>query len=74
MVSLTMVRSFFHSHWSSSHPIVEHPLADGFDIMDGKKTVTVPNVSPGNKYQIIGMLNLIVATFRGTKSLFSSYG
>jgi len=42
--------------------------------MLGKITVKVPKVPSGDKYQVIGMLNLIVATFRGTKSLFSSYG
>ena len=34
----------------------EHPLDSGFDILEGQRTVTVPNVdvSHGNKYQILG--------------------
>jgi hypothetical protein len=30
----------------------EHPLADGFDILNGCQEVTVPNVNPGT-YQIV---------------------
>jgi hypothetical protein len=33
---------------------LDHPLATGLDVLTGHAQVTVPNVAPGNKYQIIG--------------------
>ncbi|KAL0961382.1 hypothetical protein HGRIS_006336 [Hohenbuehelia grisea] len=35
---------------------IEHPLADNFDIMKGHVSVTVPTVSPGTEYTVIGTL------------------
>ena len=32
---------------------VEHPLASGFDILQGWITVTVPDVTPGDDYTIV---------------------
>ncbi|KAI0632211.1 hypothetical protein C8Q77DRAFT_1218678 [Trametes polyzona] len=31
----------------------EHPLAKGFDILDGRVEVKVPDVKPGNDYTIV---------------------
>ena len=36
--------------------MVEHPLAKGLDVMVGTATVTVPQVTPGDDYQILGKL------------------
>ncbi|KAG7088278.1 hypothetical protein E1B28_012291 [Marasmius oreades] len=33
--------------------LLDHSLADGFNIMDGRVEVEVPNVKVGNKYSIV---------------------
>jgi len=32
---------------------VDHPLAQGFNILDGHVVIQVPKVSPGNKYAVV---------------------
>ncbi|KAJ7643989.1 hypothetical protein FB45DRAFT_1020793 [Roridomyces roridus] len=45
----------FESGSPGEHLDLDHPLAEGFDIMDGHHTVTVPQVSPGSQYIVVLM-------------------
>ncbi|KAJ7442619.1 hypothetical protein FB451DRAFT_98274 [Mycena latifolia] len=40
---------------SSEHLDIQHPLAEGFDIRDGHRTITVPAVPPRGDYIIVLM-------------------
>ncbi|EKM52112.1 uncharacterized protein PHACADRAFT_262590 [Phanerochaete carnosa HHB-10118-sp] len=40
---------------TDEHLDVDHPLAQGFDLREGKVQVEVPNVTPGNDYIVVLM-------------------
>jgi len=40
--------------------VVEHPLATGISVLEGTAKVTVPKVTPGKNYQILGEYSLLV--------------
>jgi hypothetical protein len=35
--------------------VSDHPLAEGFDIRDGHRTIRVPDVPPRNNYIVVVM-------------------
>ncbi|KAJ6508523.1 hypothetical protein C8R45DRAFT_445956 [Mycena sanguinolenta] len=40
---------------SNEHLDLDHPLAEGFDIQDGNRTIRVPNVPPRDNYIVVLM-------------------
>ncbi|KAJ7134790.1 hypothetical protein C8R44DRAFT_730130 [Mycena epipterygia] len=46
---------FVHERFLSWSPYSDHPLAAGFDIRDGRCTVSVPDVPPRDNYIIVLM-------------------
>jgi len=39
---------------------LDHPLAEGFDILDGGVVIKVPKVKPGNEYSVVREYTKIV--------------
>src|ERR1700691_3158155 len=54
--------------------LTDHPLAQGFNILDGHVVIQVPKVSPGKKYAVVRECMQIIHEFIGvlTNSLMQS--
>ncbi|KAF8842183.1 hypothetical protein BDN67DRAFT_899879 [Paxillus ammoniavirescens] len=46
---------YFKGKSSNEHLDIEHPLAEGFSILQGRIDVTVPQVKPGRDYIVVLM-------------------